>query len=126
MLVRVTPDVRGETHEKISTGQANSKFGFGMAEAGEAIARLQAVAGLSLRGVHAHIGSQLLGLEPFRREVAELAKLGGTSPCGTWAAGSACSTPENQQRAAVDRGVRRRAGAGRRSAHGMGPDTRGC
>jgi diaminopimelate decarboxylase len=76
VLVRVTPDVKGETHEKISTGQANSKFGFGMAHAQEAIARLQGVAGLSLRGVHAHIGSQLLSLEPFRREAAELAKLG--------------------------------------------------
>jgi diaminopimelate decarboxylase len=76
VLVRVTPDVKGETHEKISTGQADSKFGFGMADAAEAIARLRAVEGLSLRGVHAHIGSQLLGLEPFRREVAELAKLG--------------------------------------------------
>jgi diaminopimelate decarboxylase len=76
VLVRVTPDVSGETHEKISTGQANSKFGLGMDQAGEAIARLQAVDGLSLRGLHAHIGSQLLGLEPFRREAAELAKLG--------------------------------------------------
>jgi len=76
VLVRVTPDVSGDTHEKISTGQANSKFGFGMAEAREAIARLQAVDGLSLQGLHAHIGSQLLGLDPFRREVAELARLG--------------------------------------------------
>jgi diaminopimelate decarboxylase len=76
VLVRVTPDVKGETHEKISTGQANSKFGFGMGEAQAAIARLHEVAGLSLSGVHAHIGSQLLGLEPFRREAAELAKLG--------------------------------------------------
>jgi diaminopimelate decarboxylase len=83
VLVRVTPDVKGETHEKISTGQANSKFGFGMAQAQEAMERLQGVAGLSLRGVHAHIGSQLLSLEPFRREVAELAKLGSeTHPPG--------------------------------------------
>jgi diaminopimelate decarboxylase len=76
VLVRVTPDVSGETHEKISTGQANSKFGFGIAQASEAIARLQAVDGLSLQGLHAHIGSQLLGLEPFRRAAAELATLG--------------------------------------------------
>ncbi len=76
VLVRVTPDVSGETHEKISTGQADSKFGFAMADAGDAIARLQAVEGLSLQGLHAHIGSQLLGLEPFRREADELAKLG--------------------------------------------------
>ena len=76
VLIRVTPDVRGETHEKISTGQADSKFGFAMLEAGEAIARVQALSGLSLRGVHAHIGSQLLSVEPFRREAQELAQLG--------------------------------------------------
>jgi diaminopimelate decarboxylase len=76
VLVRVTPDVRGDTHEKISTGQADSKFGFAMAQAGEAIARVQGVQGLSLQGLHAHIGSQLLALEPFRREVAELSALG--------------------------------------------------
>jgi diaminopimelate decarboxylase len=76
VLVRVTPDVRGETHDKISTGQADSKFGFSVAQAGEAFARVQGVQGLSLQGVHAHIGSQLLGLDPFRAEVAELAKLG--------------------------------------------------
>ena len=76
VLVRVTPDVRGDTHEKISTGQADSKFGFAMADAQEAIARLQDVAGLTLEGLHAHIGSQLLDLEPFRREAGELARLG--------------------------------------------------
>jgi diaminopimelate decarboxylase len=75
-LIRVTPDVRGETHEKISTGQADSKFGFAMADAPAAIERIEGVDGLSLAGLHAHIGSQLLELEPFRREVAELAKLG--------------------------------------------------
>jgi diaminopimelate decarboxylase len=76
VLVRVTPDVRGETHEKISTGQADSKFGFAMTDAVEAIARVRATAGLSLQGVHAHIGSQLLELHPFRREVEELVSLG--------------------------------------------------
>jgi diaminopimelate decarboxylase len=76
VLLRVTPDVRGETHEKISTGQADSKFGFAMADAERAIARARGVEGLTLEGLHAHIGSQLLELEPFRREVAELAQLG--------------------------------------------------
>ncbi len=76
VLIRVTPDVRGETHEKISTGQADSKFGFGMTEAAEAIARVHGVEGLVLQGVHAHIGSQLLDLEPFHREAEELAALG--------------------------------------------------
>jgi|HubBroStandDraft_2_1064218.scaffolds.fasta_scaffold39588_2 diaminopimelate decarboxylase len=76
VLIRVTPDVRGETHEKISTGQADSKFGFSMVDVPAAIERIEGVDGLALAGLHAHIGSQLLELEPFRREVAELAKLG--------------------------------------------------
>jgi diaminopimelate decarboxylase len=76
VLIRVTPDVRGETHEKISTGQADSKFGFSIARAAEAIARVQQAGGLKLEGLHAHIGSQLLELDPFRAVVAELAKLG--------------------------------------------------
>ena len=74
VLIRVTPDVSGDTHEHISTGQADSKFGFSMADAPGAIARVQAVDGLRLVGLHAHIGSQLCELEPFRREVAELAR----------------------------------------------------
>jgi diaminopimelate decarboxylase len=76
VLVRVNPDVRGETHEKISTGQADSKFGFSTAQVGEAIALVRAAAGLSLQGLHAHNGSQLLELEPFRRACAELVALG--------------------------------------------------
>jgi diaminopimelate decarboxylase len=76
VLLRVTPDVRGETHEKISTGQADSKFGFSMADASAAIARAQEVDGLALQGLHAHIGSQLLDVEPFRREAEGLAGLG--------------------------------------------------
>jgi len=76
VLVRVTPGVRGETHDKISTGQANSKFGFGLGEAGEAIERVRAVAGLDLRGLHFHIGSNLLALEPFRDAIAAIAGLG--------------------------------------------------
>jgi diaminopimelate decarboxylase len=87
VLVRATPDVRGDTHEKISTGQADSKFGFGMDEVGAAVQRVRAIPGLSLEGVHAHIGSQLFDLEPFRREVSQLAALGALAGPGgfpTW------------------------------------------
>ncbi len=76
VLIRATPDVRGDTHEKISTGQADSKFGFSMADVPAAIERVRAVAGLELQGIHAHIGSQLLELEPYRREAKALAKIG--------------------------------------------------
>jgi diaminopimelate decarboxylase len=76
VLIRVTPDVFGETHASISTGQADSKFGFGLGEAPAAIGRIAASPHLRLVGLHCHIGSQLLELEPFMRAVAALATLG--------------------------------------------------
>jgi diaminopimelate decarboxylase len=78
VLIRVTPGVAGETHHAISTGQADSKFGFAPVDARMAISRLRsgAVAHLDLVGLHFHIGSQLLSLEPFRAAVQMLAELG--------------------------------------------------
>jgi diaminopimelate decarboxylase len=76
VLVRVTPDVAGDTHAGISTGQANSKFGFSMEAARDAIGHLEASPSLRLVGLHCHIGSQLFELQPFREAVAAIAGLG--------------------------------------------------
>jgi diaminopimelate decarboxylase len=76
VLIRVTPDVRGETHAAISTGQADSKFGFSMVDAPRAIARLQASDRLELVGPHFHIGSQLLDVSPYLKGVSAIAELG--------------------------------------------------
>ncbi len=75
VLVRLTPGVRPTTHSYVQTGQADSKFGFGLSEglAGEAVRRLLAAAAdLELVGVHAHIGSQIFDLSSHRREVEVL------------------------------------------------------
>ncbi len=76
VLIRVTPDVSGHTHHAISTGQADSKFGFSIEQAREAIARLEDSPRLKLVGLHSHIGSQLLGLEPFGAAIEAIAGLG--------------------------------------------------
>jgi diaminopimelate decarboxylase len=76
VLIRVTPGVAGDTHHAISTGQADSKFGFSIEEAREAIGRLQHAPHLKLVGLHFHIGSQLFELAPFRRAVGAIATLG--------------------------------------------------
>jgi diaminopimelate decarboxylase len=76
VLIRVTPGVAGNTHHAISTGQTDSKFGFGIDAAREAIARLGGAPHLDLVGLHFHIGSQLLELEPFRAAVRAIASLG--------------------------------------------------
>ena len=74
--VRITPDVAGDTHAAISTGQADSKFGFGLDDAREALDRIERSEATVLTGLHAHIGSQLLALQPFRLAVAAMASLG--------------------------------------------------
>ncbi|HKG39911.1 MAG TPA: diaminopimelate decarboxylase [Conexibacter sp.] len=76
VLIRVTPGVAGRTHAAISTGQADSKFGFGMDDARRAIERLRGSDSLDLQGLHMHIGSQLLSLDAYRPAVEAIATLG--------------------------------------------------
>ena len=79
VLIRVTPDVRGVTHDKISTGQADSKFGLSPEAAIAARQRIDAELGsLNFRGWHMHIGSQLFELEDFDRAIRTVAASG---PC---------------------------------------------
>jgi diaminopimelate decarboxylase len=64
VLLRVTPGIRPDTHDKIATGQEDSKFGIPMALLPEALERCSA-AGLEVRGLHAHIGSQVFELDVY-------------------------------------------------------------
>jgi diaminopimelate decarboxylase len=79
VLIRVTPGVAGDTHHAISTGQADSKFGFSVDQARLAIERLTGAPHLRLVGLHCHIGSQILELEPFRAAIGAIAELGDFS-----------------------------------------------
>ncbi|MBF6025016.1 diaminopimelate decarboxylase [Lysobacter niastensis] len=65
--VRINPDVDAGTHEKISTGKQENKFGVSIEEAREWFSLREALPDVRLNGLHAHIGSQILSLEPFRR-----------------------------------------------------------
>lgn len=64
VLLRVTPGIRPDTHEKISTGQQDSKFGIPLGQLDLAGERC-AAAGLEVRGLHAHIGSQVFDLDVY-------------------------------------------------------------
>jgi diaminopimelate decarboxylase len=72
ILLRLTPGIEPHTHKAIQTGGVDSKFGFGIADgaAFRAAARAARLERVRLRGFHAHIGSQVLDLEPFRLEAA--------------------------------------------------------
>ncbi|MDX6688182.1 MAG: diaminopimelate decarboxylase [Baekduia sp.] len=76
ILLRVAPGVSPDTHPKISTGGPNTKFGFHPGDAEIAIERAQASDKFDLDGLHFHIGSQILDLEPFRAALEIVARLG--------------------------------------------------
>ncbi|MBB6051112.1 diaminopimelate decarboxylase [Armatimonas rosea] len=62
ILLRVTPGIDPHTHAKISTGQEDSKFGISVSS-GLALATVQealSLPGIDFKGIHCHIGSQLL------------------------------------------------------------------
>ena len=65
--LRITPGVHVHTHEFVSTGQDDSKFGFNLnnGDAHKAIARAQSSAALDLIGIHCHIGSNVFAVENF-------------------------------------------------------------
>jgi diaminopimelate decarboxylase len=75
VLVRVTPGIEPTTHEFIQTGQVDSKFGFQTADVERAVETC-ADAGLQVRGLHAHIGSQILDVDVFEKLGELLAALG--------------------------------------------------
>ncbi|MDT0123609.1 diaminopimelate decarboxylase [Paenibacillus sp. RRE4] len=76
ILLRVTPGVEAHTHEYISTGQTDSKFGFdiGNGTAFEAIELAAKQPNLVLLGVHSHIGSQIFEVEGFQMAVQRVAE----------------------------------------------------
>ena len=75
ITIRVNPDVDAKTHEKISTGKKENKFGIPIARALDVYAEAAALPGLQVVGVDVHIGSQLTDLEPFEAAYKKVADL---------------------------------------------------
>jgi len=77
VLLRVAPGVDAHTHVHIKTGVLDTKFGLsiqtGAAEAAALV--IQEAPGLRLVGLHAHIGSQLFELEPYRLTIERVFEL---------------------------------------------------
>jgi diaminopimelate decarboxylase len=67
ILLRVTPGIDTHTHQKISTGNVDSKFGIAIStgQAIEAVKEILKTQNISLCGFHCHIGSQIFESEPF-------------------------------------------------------------
>lgn len=75
VALRINPDVDAHTHAKISTGKAENKFGIAIDEARLLFADAERWPALRIDGLHMHIGSQLLQLDPIREAMRRLAEL---------------------------------------------------
>ncbi len=74
ILLRITPGIDCHTHEYIQTGHLDSKFGFDLTQVDDAINLIRTkYSALNIRGLHAHIGSQIFDTAGYVDEVKILA-----------------------------------------------------
>ncbi|MDU1892337.1 MAG: diaminopimelate decarboxylase [Dysgonomonas sp.] len=75
VALRINPNVDAHTHEYITTGLNENKFGFSMAHLENVVEKLKELKSISLIGIHFHIGSQIEDIntfEPLCERVNEL------------------------------------------------------
>jgi diaminopimelate decarboxylase len=73
--IRVNPNVKADTHAKITTGTYENKFGIAFEEIAGLYARAARLKNLKLVGVHMHIGSQITEAKPFVEAVKKMVPL---------------------------------------------------
>jgi diaminopimelate decarboxylase len=73
--IRVNPNVKADTHAKITTGTYENKFGIAFEEIAALYARASRLKNLKLVGVHMHIGSQITEARPFVEAVKKMLPL---------------------------------------------------
>jgi diaminopimelate decarboxylase len=71
--IRINPDILAGGHRHISTGRREHKFGIEWTEARRLYLAHKNSRFFTWRGISAHIGSQILTVDPFRRTIARLA-----------------------------------------------------
>jgi diaminopimelate decarboxylase len=74
-VVRVNPDVATETHEYVVTGTHRNKFGLDLDAARALFERSLAMRGVEGVGVQMHIGSQLMGPDPYVEAIGRIIPL---------------------------------------------------
>ena len=75
VALRVNPDVDPHTHQYISTGSHENKFGIPLQRAGDVYEAAAKMPGIKLVGVQMHIGSQITEAEPFADAIEKVAPL---------------------------------------------------
>ena len=69
ILLRITPGVDVHAHQYAITGNVDSKFGFPLVTAEEAVTTAMSMPNLNLLGLHFHIGSLIFENEPYLQSI---------------------------------------------------------
>ena len=72
--IRLNPNVTGKTHEKISTGGKNEKFGLLYNDFINLCRKIKKMKNLKLEGISVHIGSQITSIGPFKKMLSVINK----------------------------------------------------
>jgi diaminopimelate decarboxylase len=75
IALRVNPDVEAQTHQYISTGKSENKFGIALERAAKVYERASKMPAITIRGVQMHIGSQITEAAPFVAAIKKIAPL---------------------------------------------------
>src|SRR6056297_381172 len=75
IAIRVNPDVDANTHHYITTGKKENKFGITVPLLMDNLDILKKCKNITLKGIHAHIGSQIVTVEPFENALDRLMAL---------------------------------------------------
>ena len=75
IALRVNPDVEVDTHQYISTGRSENKFGIALERAAKVCERASTMPAIAIHGVQMHIGSQITEAAPFVAAIEKIAPL---------------------------------------------------
>jgi len=73
--IRLNPNVTGKTHQKISTGGKDEKFGLVYKDFINLCKKINKMKNVSLKGISVHIGSQITSVEPFKKVLTIINKI---------------------------------------------------
>lgn len=66
VAIRVNPDIDAHTHKFITTGTADNKFGICLEDLEHVIKLAIKLSNINLKGLHFHIGSQIVDMKPYQ------------------------------------------------------------
>ena len=73
--IRLNPNVTGKTHQKISTGGKDEKFGLAYNDFINLSKKIKKMKNLNLQGISVHIGSQITNINPFKKVLSIINKI---------------------------------------------------